>query len=585
MSSPAETVESPRSDAGPRAPRIRLSNPAVPAIASGLLLFFAFPIADRGYIAWFALVPLLSLVRSTKRPIQVYLGAWAGGLAFWLLSVIWIWSLHPSAWVAWLALAAYQSVYWPLFLLLTRVMVNRQRLPLMLAAPVAWVGLEYVQAFALSGFPWYYLAHSQYRYLPLIQVADLFGTWAISFLVMMGNAWLAQLLTLPSLTRTGRGTRPTRALVVRTLVFAAALAGTLGYGAYRLGEARFAAGPRVALLQSHIDQEMKTHSDPNAILAVYAGLSRKARRESEVRFGGRPPDLVVWPETSYAGGQVWIEPGLKAGEIDRLGRSIFPESSGRDWLDRMSDVIADLTDWSRAVGSPMLVGTILYEVRSRGAERSNAAVLVDPEADGPFPVYRKIHLVPFGEYVPLLDVIPWIARLTPYENEALPMLTGGKELAWFDSRGVRYATAICFEDTVPHLVRRFFSEAPGGRAPDVLVNISNDGWFRGSAEHDMHLAIGIFRAVENRVPVIRAVNSGVSAVVDGNGRILRQLPKLTEGVLVEAVPLDPRTSFYTRVAGDTLGQSCLAASLGLMVMALAGFPRRRAPVRGSVPSP
>ena len=100
-------------------------------------------------------MPLLTLLRRDGGNRSIYLGAWAGGLAFWLLSLLWIWELHPGAWVAWLTLASYQSIYWPLFVLLARVMVRRQRIPTMLAAPIAWVALEYVQSFAFSGFPWY----------------------------------------------------------------------------------------------------------------------------------------------------------------------------------------------------------------------------------------------------------------------------------------------------------------------------------------------------------------------------------------------------------------------------------------------
>lgn len=551
---------------GPRPPA--RAHPSVPALASGLLLFFAYPVAERGYLAWFALVPLLTLVRSEKPRHSLYLGAWVGGLVFWVLSVSWIWELHPTAWLAWLALAAYQSIYWPLFLLLARLMVRRHRLPLMLAAPIAWVGLEYVQAHALTGFPWYYLAHSQYRYLPLIQISDIFGAWGVSFLVMLVNAWITDLLSLPLLSRTSGRSRPTRWLALRTTFLILAIGSTLGYGAYRLSQNQVTEGPTVALLQSNIRQELKSHADPNEIIAIYHGLIRQAKNQVQ----GRPIDLIVWPETSFPQGYVWIDPKLSEAEVDRFGKELFAESQGRDWIAKRDDVVQRLSDWSRQAEAPMLVGSLLYDFQADRSSRANAAILIEPEK-GESAIYRKVHLVPFGEYVPLLEVIPWIKRLTPYEGQALPMLEPGPGPAWIESRGYRYATAICFEGTLPHLVRRYFQNPPDGRQPDVLVNISNDGWFRGSAEHEMHLAIVTFRAIEDRVPIIRAVNAGISALIDGNGRILQSLPKLKAGAINATVPLDSRTSLYI-LYGDWLALGCFAVSLGLTILAVLGFPRR-----------
>ena len=142
----------------------------------------------------------------------------------------------------------------------------------------------------------------------------------------------------------------------------------------------------------------------------------------------------------------------------------------------------------------------------------------------------------------------------------------------------RMAVAICFEDTVPHVIRRFFHEAADGREPDMVVNLSNDGWFHGSAELDMHLAVSVFRTIEHRVPLARAVNTGLSALIDGNGEIRDILPRLTEAVLSVTVPLDDRTSNYT-VLGDWLGISCLAVTIGMVPMGFFRRPRQAAGLR------
>ena len=178
--------------------------------------------------------------------------------------------------------------------------------------------------------------------------------------------------------------------------------------------------------------------------------------------------------------------------------------------------------------------------------------------------------MPFGEYVPLIQSFPWLTRLTPYHDDYIPSLAFGTQPTWLNLGTTRYATAICFEDSLSHVVRRFFAEAPDDHQPDVLLNISNDGWFHGSSELDSHLAVSVFRAVENRVPMARAVNTGISAIIDGNGKILAQLPKLKEDVLIRVMPLDDRRSFYS-AWGDWF-PACLL--IFILMMIPAGLLRR-----------
>jgi apolipoprotein N-acyltransferase len=154
-------------------------------------------------------------------------------------------------------------------------------------------------------------------------------------------------------------------------------------------------------------------------------------------------------------------------------------------------------------------------------------------------------------------------------------LSFGKQPLLLPLGPYRLAVSICFEDTIPHVIRESFADHDGAAQPDVLINLSNDGWFHGSAELDMHLASGVFRAVENRVPLARAVNTGLSALVDGNGEIRESLAKESKGVLSVTVPLDRRTSYYSRW-GDWLGLTCLAISIGLVPMAW--FRRLKEPV-------
>ncbi|MCA9113995.1 MAG: apolipoprotein N-acyltransferase, partial [Planctomycetaceae bacterium] len=226
-----------------------------------------------------------------------------------------------------------------------------------------------------------------------------------------------------------------------------------------------------------------------------------------------------------------------------------------------------------------------------GLKRYNSAAFVRPDL-GYVGRFDKMHRVVFGEYVPLRSVLPFLQSLTPYNSAGIDAGTSPKI---FDSGGYRYAPLICFEDTIPRLVRQIVNFEPqDAEKPDVLVNLTNDSWFHGSSELDQHLITAAFRCVETRRPMVRAVNGGISAVIDGDGAILEPeklidrdaaeraemglLPRTSmrdettgefhrqfNGVLIRTVPLDPRTSLYVRW-GDWFGNLCLLAC-GLIVVA------------------
>jgi apolipoprotein N-acyltransferase len=548
----------------------RLSrHPLAAGLASGLLLWTAFPPAEWRWLAWIALVPLFRLVVQPGPRIRLYLGAWLGGLAFWLLCVQWVRLTDPTAWLAWLSMALVFSFWWPIFLGLARFGVFRLQLPLMVAAPILWVGMEYVRAHLLTGFPWYYLGHSQYRFLTLIQIADTTSALGVSFLVALVNAWVVDLVSLPLLRRVPGGARLTSRQTVRLLTVTLLIGGTLLYGAYRLSTARFRAGPRLALLQTNFEQRYKTAGDPMVILDRIQALIRRA-------IAAAPrPDLVVWPETAYPFGFISVDPGLGPSEIGSQVRRLGDQIVLADWLDKKEKVDEHLHGLTDSAGVPMLVGSIFYDHRPGGMGKYNAAILFEPALKA-IQAYNKIHLVPFGEYIPFVDAMPWVKVFTPYRDGYVPSLTFGRDPLILHLGPYRMAVAICFEDTVPHLIRRFFHEAPGGGPqPDMLINLSNDGWFHGSEELDMHLAVSVFRTVEHRVPLARAVNTGISALIDGNGEIRDALPRQTESVLNVSIPLDDRTSTYT-VLGDWLGLSCLAVTIGLVPM---GYLRPRLVMR------
>jgi apolipoprotein N-acyltransferase len=541
------------------------THPVVLGFGSGLLLWFAFPPAGWSWLGWVALAPLFGLVVTKRSPAAAYLGAWVGGLIFWLLALNWILCIDPSAALGWIVMAAVLSLLWPLFLLLARLGVRRLGLPLMIAAPIVWTAIEYVRAYLFTGFPWYYLAHSQYRHLALIQMADVTGSLGLSLLMAGASALVVDALTLPLLRPSTRGPRLTRPMAMRVGSMALALAVVVTYGLVRLATARFEPGPRVALLQSSLMQRYKMGKKIDEILAVYLGLiDRAAKAEPK-------PDLIVWPETSYPYGYLAIDRDLTPDELNHQAQVYDPEWNARGAVEKRDAVAAQVHGWTDALGIPMVLGSLTYDFRPGGLNRYNSAILLEP-GKTTVQSYHKLHLVPFGEYVPLISTFPWLTALTPYRNGHVPSLAFGSKPEWFELGKYRYATAICFEDTVPQVTRRLFAEVPDGHSPDVLLNLSNDGWFafeedggavRGTAEHEMHLAASVFRAVEHRVPLARAANTGISSVVDGNGRVVASLPAGKEDVLIATVPLDPRTGLYTTF-GDWVGLGCLAVTIGLV---------------------
>ena len=529
-------------------------HPLALAISSALVLWMAFPPVDRGYLAWFALVPMLFLISSRRSSRSIYVSAWIGGFLFGLLSLFWISQTSGPGMVL---MALFLSVSWPLFLLVCRLGTMRLRLPSLLIAPIVWLAFEYARSLLLSGFPWYYLAHTQYRYLPMIQVSDLAGAWGLSFVIAFVNACWADGI--------GRAVDPSDQWNARSTLlrigFPFVLIGLVAiYGSIQLASSRFTPGPTVALLQTDFRQELGNGPKLDTVFAAIDRLMSQAMKASPA------PDLIVWPETSYPIGSVRIDPTLTETEFAALAHKIDPESTTADWRDRGVRGRADMESLTRASGIPMVVGTATYDFSKRKIDRFNSAILFRPNSQKTESYYKQ-SLVPFGEYVPFVQAMPWLLALTPYPDGYVPSLTPGSGPLTFEAKKYRFAPIICFEDTVPGLVRGFFRRSRE-KTPDVLVNLTNDGWFRGTSEHQVHLAISVFRAVECRAPLVRAVNTGISAVIDGNGEIQAMLPASTSSVLIKQVPLDPRSSLYI-LGGDWLPIACLVMTVGCVVLSLA----------------
>jgi apolipoprotein N-acyltransferase len=546
----------------------------LPAVLSGLLLWTAFYPLDLGLTAFVALVPWLTLVRAegvSRR--RRYGAAYLGGLAFFLPALQWIRVAHPTMYASWIGLSFYCAAYWPLALFLLRRLDRLGRPPLAITLPVVWVALEYARAhfptgfpflrplglFQLVGFGWYFLGHALHGYAQLIQTADLGGAYVVTAFVAAVNGTVYEwAVRLPAARRGLRWPAETRIGFFREMWTAALavtlLIGTVIYGTNQLLHPDAPRGPLVAALQADIPQDVKAE-DGARTFREYDRLCRESSRA----------DLVVWPETCCP--QPWYAVG--------------PGGADPAFAAEAAKAKADFAAYCRtAWRTNVLLGLSGYEADGPRVWQYNSALLVRPDGtfDGP---YHKMHLVPFGEYVPLRGTFPWLQALTPYEGDYSNR--PGDRLTRFalNAGGRRWAfgVLICYEDSDPYLARQYVA---GDASVDFLVNISNDGWFHGWEEHEQHLAVCQFRAIEARRPVVRAVNVGISAIIDADGRV-QALPgdtlrgsKGMTGTVTDRLKLDSRPSLYARY-GDWLPAGCWAAiAVGLVAARV-----RRGPVSGA----
>jgi apolipoprotein N-acyltransferase len=318
----------------------------------------------------------------------------------------------------------------------------------------------------------------------------------------------------------------------------------LFYGFYWLRHYTPQEGPTICLVQGNIPQDLKfesTEEDQIQILKKYSDLSMNLK--------GTPIDLLVWPET--------MMPGLL---------NINPELTGRK-IDVLSQLTA--TQLAQDLNTNLLLGGIALTLVGEEQIYFNSAYYYNREGKL-VDRYDKVHLVPFGEFTPLKKYFPFLANLVPYEVG----LTPGSRIVLFHLDTLKngsytFGASICYEDTVPSLMRKF---KKGGA--DFMLNITNDGWFRDSAELDQHLAIMVFRSVENRICMARAANTGISSFVAPDGTIYDKLSDLTgryreiSGTLINCIKLVKRYNTFYTICGDWFAILCTTATATALFIAI-----------------
>jgi apolipoprotein N-acyltransferase len=521
----------------------------LPAFASALLLWAAFPPLDLWPLAWIAPLGWLWLCGQNPLPgRRPWLALWLSGFAFWLGVLHFLRLPHPATSLGWLAISFYFAFYTPAFVWLTRRAIEHWHVPLVLAAPIAWTGLELLRGHLLTGLTYGALGYTQFRWIALIQVADLAAVYGVSFIVMLGAAAIATALFTTN--NTARIFAPVAALLLVTA--------TLAYGYWRIADRGLVrTGPKVALIQGSIDTELK--ADPNKRFFVhdqYLRLSEQALHENP------DLDLIVWPETMFRESLMTFDPD-------------FRPPTDVDWTADDARYSAQLRQeflagTARHLRVPAIIGIDCHHYGPGTIRHYNAAIHIEPTGaiKGR---YEKIHRVMFGEYIPFGDWFPWLYKITPVAAS----LTAGEAPRSFAIGSYRLAPNICFENILPHFVRwQVRTLRQQGEEPDFLVNLTNDGWFWGSSELDQHLTCAVFRAVEMRKPFLIAANTGFSASIDADGRIQAQGPRRDTDVVIARVTLDDRRSPYARW-GDWFAGLCLAVCGAIATAAVVEYLRKR----------
>ena len=488
------------------------------SILSGLMLSASFPPGKMEWMAWVALIPLLRSI-ADESPRQAFRLGFIAGFVHYLTLIYWIvvvlehyGGLHflLSAGVLML-LCTYLAIYPGLFACLLRL-CGGFRFAILITGSL-WVGIEYVRANVLTGFPWCLLGYTQYPNLALIQVAHVVGVYGISFLLVASNVLIHVILfDRPSL----RGSLLRWEMVlVLAMVF-----GALTYGHQRLAGVQNERNKgqqsvRIAVIQGNMDQTVKWNPDyQEKTIRIYNTLTYQT--------GPFKPDLVVWPETA-------VPFFFQAEPV-------------------LSPMVMEV---AKKLGTTLIFGSPAYEREGGNTRYFNRAYALSPEREiSGF--YDKVHLVPFGEYVPLKRFLPFVHRLVPAAGD----FKAGENMAPLRLPRLSAAILICYEVIFPELAR-----AQTEKGADILVNLTNDAWFGMTSAPYQHLSMAVFRAVENGRPLVRAANTGFSAFISQTGAITLTGELFTREALKEEVLLGERTlGFYTKY-GDLFAVAMLAICL------------------------
>ncbi len=520
-------------------------------------------------------VPVLMKKLPGRHP---YWKLWLFGAIFWTYAVHFVRYPHWINYGLMLALGGYLGVYLPLFVAVSRRLVYR-RLPrllypifgrrvfqagfrtvtLLAVVTLTWAACEVLRGWVFSGIMMGSVADVFYRDPIFLQTADIFGQWGVSALLLfLGTSLAVGILPFSGFSRK-----------VSWSAFILGTAFWLGYGEYRLTEAkRTVSAPEghIALLQGSVPAELKTTPEliqktEDGYLALAQEL-RSGEKAEAIRKTGGKIDLAVFPECIYRYPILFAEPDA----LPPVGMSFSdgtPIDVGtfRKWVtDASQQSQKDLINFAHyVIQAPFLTGCSTFRYLPERVESHNSAIFVGMETEtlNADDTYHKMILVPFGEYVPgvktLQKWVPNIDACLPISSQDAGAKAGMTQITLADGTVLNASLSICFESVLPRLTRRQVMELrQNGTEPDMILNLTNNGWFRHSHETEFHLACNVFRAIENRKPFLCAANYGISASIDSCGRILEEVPTGTDGMIITQISRDSRRTIFTQYGGFLL---------------------------------
>jgi apolipoprotein N-acyltransferase len=520
------------------------------AALGALLLWLSQPPLRLWPLAWIALVPWIVIAWRPQVTRRDYAAVFFFSMIHWLLTMQGIRHAHPAMYAAWVALAGYLAIYPVVGLGLVRIATeragprsapdpaacreNRWHMPLWLAVPVVWTGLECVRNYLLTGISAAMLGHSQVDLPLVIQVADLFGSYGVSFLVALVNAAIATVI-YSRLT----GQRQADAKLACG-VAAVTLVATLGYGWWRLDQAASVGQPStstIALIgrDEPIVFEQDTQRELDIFNAYFQQSVAAAQRAAKQ---GLTLDAVVWPESMFTGGLPWFvaDPDkalalpadfpLRESELREVVAENRKQFEYR--AQQVQYALRQITGQSS--GPDLIVGCSVIRYDHPPGGHSGC---VHIGGDGRVADwYAKTHLVMFGEYIPLIEYLPWIQRWIP---PGMGILRGERAVA-LPVGDVIISPNICIETAVERVTIEHVRDLiAGGSPPDLVVNVTNDGWFDRSSIVEHHLRCAQMVAVVTRRPILIAANGGPTAWIDATGRVVERLANdASETILVTA---------------------------------------------------
>lgn len=521
-------------------------------LVSSVLWWLAYHPANLNFIIWFALAPFFFYIYVESNKKRLIFACWLNGFIFYLLGLFW---LRHVTLIGLIVVSFVLAFYQVLFGLAGKFIKNRYGLMhYFWLIPFVWISLEFLRSFLFTGFPWFLLGHTQYRWNSFIQIVDLVGVYGLSLIIILVNSlialvlveWFNRPIALTTIQKF-RDLFRKRGFIGLSILTVTLIAFTLIYGMFRRINVMKCVqeGPVVGIVQGNIEQGFKSSGEEAPVVyQKHCRLSSSLIEESQREGKQKKLDLIIWPETMFP----------------------YPIGAYKENFDLLQETV-------QRYQISMLIGAITYqkpEEVDKESKTFNSAYYLGPDG-ALIGRYDKVHLVPIGEYLPFKNVIPGMGYLVAKfsSSEKIPCLlydlSSGENTEPMSLKNNRFGVLICYESIFPELVRQSVR-----KGADFIINISNDGWFKNSAELDQMLVISLFRSVENKISLIRATNTGISAFISpiGKMKILKDATdqfKEIEGTMLTSILISPGQTFYSKY-GDLLPITAMFFIIALILL-------------------